>query len=760
MANFVQAFFDDFADSSLGLLTDLGNGSFAETSFLRATCPVSTNCEWWTGLNNAPVAYEKVYNYAPAAKVYRVTARLFAFAASGNNIFPGMVVWQDRENAYQMGFDNTATNVAVNRKLAGTSVTLQNTTGLSSPNTTAHQYRVYWNKSNDAFIVPEDGFRLIPNQIAWYRSVDDGATFVRVHDRALEFNIDRFGVFGHTYGALPSLDADFDWLELEYAENFNSESETAATEDSGGLNPPGDDRGGRDFLVGPKDHQLGFSTGLLVPGPADQPVGTIGPFDISATEDAEARGEQVGDADHAASFYAGLLASAARNRMLNPVAGASDSPEDTVAKLGAVPAYTDLTTDTDFNAHFTEKQINGAFYYDTTGEDWADPTNKNLTGYARDGTRYTAGVQDAGPVNAPWATEAFSVTRGNRNDFPEQALIVWTPNSITIFDLTNFPTSLTMWMRFLMGDVSNYYMASRGANTIKDVRMINGVMHIAQVTTPYERGRFILINFKGDTTTNTGHLIGSDDHWRWNGDITQRNTNGIWLTSGVSPEVRIDSEDSYSTAAYKNSGVDKVWYAISGEDDFRVIEVVDGIPQYDYQPAQRPGKPANIGDIRKVTFDDRGWLWFSEQNRLMRNVYGYQGGAMISETRADPAQRQGAHAYHRFVELPEEITDIVAVRNYVYCATDKGIYRVHRGSLQYELYFTVSGGGGTKEILTGDNPVIDWLEGFSFLNSSYLSVASKQGVTLIRLFDDFVVRGITHPDLDEPGANFNTSSWS
>lgn len=436
-----------------------------------------------------------------------------------------------------------------------------------------------------------------------------------------------------------------------------------------------------------------------------------------------------------------------------------DTPEDQASFLGLQPTYTDVTLDSSFVAHLSQKEVLGAFFYNTSGEDWSDPVTSGMTGYARDGNRYTAGVLDGGPTQAPWAAEAFSTIRGARDDFPEKALIVWTAGSVTIFDLDSYPTDLGMWMRFTVTSTTLL------RTSIQDIKMLNGVMTVATVAS---NGALIIVDFKGDTSANTGHWIAGNAHYLWNGTLAQRNNgSSLWTASGVSPSLRINSEYNYSLASYKDPSQNKAWYAVAGEDDTHVVEVLDGVPQVSYYPARGPIWPVNVGDIRKAHFDDRGWLWVSEQNKLTRHVFAYQGGAMISEERFNIAQT-GVNDAHRFVELPEDIIGIASARNNIYCATASGIYQVSRGSLARHLAYTIEGGGGggkdnappAGEILVGDSRTINDLVSISFVNSSYLAVSSPRGTTLIRLFDDYVVKSFEYPDLAEFGAHFNVLSWN
>jgi len=751
LPTFQQLIFDDFDNSIVDIHTRPGNGIITEPAgtLLELDAPNSASCEWYSTTVDAPLAY---VNHG-GGTFYRYETRLTAFAHTTNSCLSGICVFTDtlfaNASYYMVWYP------AENRIIVDLNAASRLWNGPSNdPATTPHRYRIYVNQTGHGVVVmgATNAVAIANNSISFWYSVDDGATpYVHIGTRALDFTPSAAGVFLRKWaaGAGDNAQSSFDYFETSVALPEPEYETVAGVQDEFAQAPPG--TGGENYFVGPKRHGTGLAGDILVPGPPGQTVGSIGPFDVSASEDGAERLDQGGLPTHGEGLGVGHLFGIGHPaKQLSPVGGAEDSRADEIARLGGETTYSTITVDAAFNAHFTQDAVLGAFFYDTAGEDWANPGTSLLTGFARDGTRYTGGAQDGGPVNAPWATEAFSVTRGTRDDFPEQVLIAWTANSLVIFDLTNFPASLTMWMRFTVNT------SALLRQSITNVTMINGTLAVSH---NYSASGLFLVNFKGDSIATVAHLIRNDDHWRWNGTIADRNGTSLWVTSGVSPSLRVDSENNYDVSAYKDvPGTDKVWYAICGEDSFRVIEVVDGIPQLAYQPAEL-NHPANIGDIRNVHFDERGWLWTSEQSRLWRHVFSYQGGSLISEYQKRPAQT-GVNEYHQMVNLPDEITGLAAARNHIYCATAKGIYRVERGSMVWELYFSIAGGGGTKEVVFGDSAPIDWLRTFSFQNSSYVSVATKQGVTLIRLFDDFAIEAISHPDLDEPGAFFNIQSWS
>jgi len=411
----------------------------------------------------------------------------------------------------------------------------------------------------------------------------------------------------------------------------------------------------------------------------------------------------------------------------------------------AAPDYTDATTDSDSNYHLPKKEVNGAFVYDSLGEDWASPTRVSLTGYASDGFRYTNGVKDSGPVVAPWSSETLSSVRGSGSSFPSLALIVWSVDYITIFDATDIQTDLKMWMRFNTGS------GLMAQDTVLSVSMSNGVMAIVASE---DRDGVMLVDFKGDTGFNTGHFISSSNHYRWDSDITTRNTSGHWTTSGVSPSLRLTSASSgnldYSSVAIKGN-VSQATCIVSGRVDTNLILIDQSIGA---APTVSRGmtesnKPEfeSLRGGRTCLFDEFGWLWVSEGSIVQRNVHMAEHGSMVFETRDRPVRtRSGKNPMFKKINIGDPVTSMTSSMNYIYAATDRGVYKIDRGSLEFSLEYTIQGNGGVYEILTGDVGDIVFLSSFTTRMSGFLLVTTVNGVTMIRTLDNSVI-GHVQPEL-------------
>ncbi|NIT79775.1 MAG: hypothetical protein GWN58_34005 [Anaerolineae bacterium] len=421
------------------------------------------------------------------------------------------------------------------------------------------------------------------------------------------------------------------------------------------------------------------------------------------------------------------------------------------------------TTDSEGHPHLITYRPYLMYSGDISAEPWANPTTTNFTGYAADGTRYTDGVQDVGPVYAPWYSEVASNDRSSVGAFPTKYLIAVSRLELVIYDLANYPTNLDVWMRFRRGETtgSSYTLLGRQAETLADARMLNGVLIATTLENGTDRGRLHLIDFRQDTQ-RYANLIGSDNHWMGlsGQDITDRNLSGVWTTSGVSPSLRISPEYPYSLAAYSAADGSKYWVVVAGEDQGPDVIEVDfsGVPQLRSAATGDTGGD-NLGNVRQVLIDRDGWLWHSYYGQLYRNGLKYQEGVVSIPSLLDPSTPM--------IDLGTTIWDMVDSENYIYAATDEGVYRIHRGTMDSRLLWTISGGGGvgkdnipgSGEILVGTKPMVNQIRAYTLNGSGYVVVASKLdggnlhgGVTLIRTNDETVLDSMEFPDLAEDGA--------
>jgi len=442
---------------------------------------------------------------------------------------------------------------------------------------------------------------------------------------------------------------------------------------------------------------------------------------------------------------------------------ASEGIPDAISQTLGFAQYSaeQATTDSEAHPHFIGRRPYRLFYYDAVGDAWSNPITAGFTGYARDGTRYTNGVQDAGPVYAPWYSETAGSDRSSVGAFPSKVLISATRSEITIFDFANYPTDLDVWMRFRLGDSGTFKLIGRIDESITDVCFNNGVLCVVTQWNGIENGGLFLIDFRQNDQRFI-NLIRADNHWFGVGgrDITDRDIGGNFTTSGVSPSLRLEPEYIGSVSAHSLADGSKMWVAVGGEDPGIDLFEVDasGVPQIRSVSTGDGIGGYDLSSRRQVLFDRDGWLWHTVEGRLYRNGLDYQEG--VIQSWLDQRDR------YPHVDLGTDIVDLVDSENFIYAATARGVYRIARGSLDTRLMWTIAGGGGlglagtpgAGEILVGEDPEVEQIRAFTVKGSGYIGVAVKLdgglsgGVTLIRTSDDAVVDSMQVPDLAEDGS--------
>lgn len=781
----VERLHEDFSSGLGDLLSNAGNGSIvASGGDLLMSNPNGVDCNWWTTADqNGPSVYRDLGRYR----------------VSGSQIY--MVEFYIKEHNKTAGSDESTIIVALERDLANYYL-MQNYYANSD----------YWNIGRidtDVWVSLYGGDWSGRYRPGWYRLyVHGGERRVLFHERnnnvwlepgwiGLGFSRERnnftddvwmyentfltqnypvdllnFRIVKKNYGSFPEADATFNDLrvyEWEYDDvqfdgDPNKESERGATRSAGMEDS-------LDFYTG-EDQNVEFPPGHSVTPPHQKdksPAAASGMEDSHRLDiGAPTVPSQIPHSvlPHQGALVLGESISTPGDRTRRPMSiGMSD------AAFGRVKGQVQFRQDTldpEAHPHFDGLNPYAMYYYRTAGEPWANPTAHNFTGYARDGSHYTNGVQDVGPVLAPWAQEFTSGNRSARDDFPNEALLVATHNELVIFDLDNWPTTLGVWMRFELGP-STYYMIGDNRMDIGAVSMKNGTLVACHYPVSGATAGVVIVNFKVDGTNDAAHLIRAGDHnfWTTGYDIRDRNT-GRYTTSGVSPSLRINSEYCYSVDIF-DDGSGKAWVAVAGEDwGPQVIGIENEKPAwvgYANGPQDELGVQNNPDgyNTRQVLFDESGWLWYSIENRLYRGVFDYRGGVMIASQRG----------LHRGVTIQDDlIVSIAQGRNYVYLGTDRGVWRVHKGSLKANLAYTVVGGGGgglldnppDGEVLAGVNPRVNKLHCISTDKSSILQVATVTetgklgGVTTIRLTDDFVITAQTYDDLPEDRVYVGASS--
>lgn len=757
--SFLQRFYSAFPGGEMQ--QTLGGGTIVEAAGVLTVAVAQTvNGDWDPDL--APIAWVPTHIKIIAFDtVFKHEARLYSgTTVGGTTARAGAALYKDYNNGYEFGWYAGDNQIYVTRWMAGAGGNVANTTPLATPTASPHTYRIYWNPTSRPLFVQEaDGtsFIITANSVQFWYRVGDAGTWTLLHTRDWEWADGdvHFGLCAHNYVATKhGISALFNYCEVD---QWDAASQAFV--------PANDPVPLIDTSVDPKVVlALEDQTALITQsGPAGfqwpdgQGDGLIfkDPVPV-AMEDQIQLLMQGGQPVH--TMPDGL------DQGLD-VRPPSLSLEDQISSwlLSLEPEFSTVTQDVDLHYHFAYPKPYLALYCDATLDPWNTPTLNSFSGYARNGYKYTNGVQDAGPVSAPWRSEASGANRSSRADFPVKSLIVVTRLELVIFDLDTFTgavDSLRVWMRFLLANATpDYYALGRGFETIRSVVFANGQLVIGTTNTGWENGRVHSIDFKATTTATTFSLVGSDNQWIGTGTktIVDRNTNAIWATSG---SVRISSEENHSMSALVE-GTNTLYVALSGEDPSpEILKYVGGALQSSSPAVGEDIGGVDLGNYRRVLFDDVGWLWFSIGSVLYRNCRDWREGYMRPD-RLDLRQGQ--------VDLGTTITKLVYAKDSIYAGTANGIYRIHKGSMQAYLAYTISGGGGlgrlkvahSGELLVGTVAAISSLMSYTLLRGTtvipYLAVGTMfnasgvGGYTLLRLWDDVVVTSFVAPSLMEPG---------
>jgi len=754
--SFLTRFYSAFPGGTMQ--QTLGGGTISEAAGVLTVAVAQTVDGDWAP-NLAPIAWVPAHSQQVAFDtVFKCESRLYSHTTVGGNIArSGIVLYKDYDNGLEFGHYSGDNQIYVTRWMSGSGGNVANTSPLATPTASPHTYRVYWNPTNRPLFVQEEGisFTINANSMQFWYRVGDAGTWTLLHTRDWEWKKEEmlFGCCAHNYQAqkhgvtaLFSQAGIYQWDAT--AQIFVPANDQVPLTNTS-VDPKEvlalEDQAQALTQSGPAGHQW----------PDGQGDGFIQKdLSVAAFEDQAQILTQSGQPTH--SMRDGLD----QGYAFRPPTLAL---EDQVSVfLSGEPEFSTSTNDSDGHAHFNNLKPYLLIAGDTTGEPWDTPTLNSFTGYGRDGYKYTNGIQDAGPVSAPWRSEASSANRSSRPDFPHKYLIAVSRLELTIFDLDSYvgtPTSLRMWMRFLLGNsVSDFYALGRGVETIRSAIMANGQLVVGTTNTGWENGRLHSVDFRATTPATVFSLIGSDNQWVGQGtkSVVDRNTNAIWAVSGSN---RINTEENHSLAHYVE-GTNTLYVFLAGEDASpQIVKYTGGTIQSVVSAAGESIGSDNAGDYRRVLIDENGWLWFAIGSRLYRNVFDWQEGYMYPSA---SDLRQGS------VDLGYTITHLAQVGNDIYAGTSKGVFRIGKGSLESYLAYTVAGEGGggrlnappAGEIIPGTTAKIQSLQGlqfsFSGLVIKYLVVGTIIDRTLgsaciIRLFDDVLVKSLIYPDLIEQG---------
>jgi hypothetical protein len=812
-----QVWIDDFDDGSVGLDVSAGNGTIAEPLgtelHIGATSPAQ--CDALTTLN-APFAtklLDAITIPSPGTGLLIAEARVTGLTYSGTGVVP-YIVWDfGKTYGLWLGWYPGDSKFYVQGRNGGSGTTLYSSTATyTGPATKPHRWRVLWNWTHDREIrlpsYPSGTPPLAPGYLAFMASIDDGVTWTLHYSTKLSDRNPpspnpcdiRFGLMCRNVSPWPTFDFAIDYLRLlQTTDDFCTfvpdsidapQNDDAAAEDTDSFTSAG----------GPPSHLLsakepGLGGGIFLPSSTSKQID-------ENTADPARSGSTRSDADFSADGQPAFASMGGKPAHLYPTVTTSNRfggqeklsseplpagrvigeglsvddrssckytrPEAAIfdadaRQLGGVPTYHTASIDQYGRPHFgnADLRVLDYFVYDTAGELWTTPTNPSFTGYGRDGKYYVNGIDQGS--QAPWALETPSNDRGGRADFPNRALVVVAMNELVIFDLDVYPTNLNLWMRFKLGNATDYYMLGRGAGSLQSAAMKNGILAVAGQYTGWEEGRLHLVNFRA-TGQNCGHLIGASDHWIWTSgyNVTHRNQGARWNSTGPSPELRLVSEYNKHIDLHQ-VGTSELWCCMGGEDIGSpvVVKISGDVPQLVVTCNGGDAGVDEAGYRRPCLFDRDGNLWFAIDDRLWRNGSDYRAGVIHADVNTSRA---------RSARLPATITQLADDGAYLWVGTTRGVYRVEKGALGYYLAYSIAGGGGggrlnappDGELIPGTVDAVSGMAVVRLEEASYLAVSTKQtsgglqttggGSVLIRLYDDEVLGSKVYPDLVENGA--------
>jgi len=294
---YVRRYRDLFDDSQITapLKTDVGNGTVVESgTSIVLTAPAATDCRWAAALVAGPVAYleDKMSSFPEGGLpenhrpgLLRWETRLIGATFTPVDDAPrtGLLVWINRQNAYQLGYDFSSEYVVWQRLVADVETSIADTGGNTvDPNVTPKRLRMYYNpRSRDIAV---HGQVISADQIAAFYSEDDGKnwTYLAKENAALDEDFFGAGLYLKRSIAAPTSQAVATFDYLEGADQVEPDpiqhiDETAVYEDVLTFPSAG----------GPSKHSDSFDRGVgqLIPGPPSQSTGSVGPFDAAAYED-------------------------------------------------------------------------------------------------------------------------------------------------------------------------------------------------------------------------------------------------------------------------------------------------------------------------------------------------------------------------------------------------------------------------------------------------------------------------------------------
>jgi hypothetical protein len=418
--------------------------------------------------------------------------------------------------------------------------------------------------------------------------------------------------------------------------------------------------------------------------------------------------------------------------------------------------------DSEGHAYFNGYDHNVCQVINNANAPWHTPTLNNFSGYARDGKKYTNGVQDAGPVWAPWASEAAGAHRSLRADFPVKAAFVATNSEISVFDLDNYPT-VKLWMRFNVGSSDNWVMIGSTVRRPSCIEFWNGQLCVGHSGSD---GYLAAVDFKA-TTAPIAYLIGASNPcfvWTTGKTIVDRNVWNFTTTGGIAGLYMGGSLTWYELATY-HDGTD-LYVAAATSRGPCVFHAWDWYTGF---AGIANGACTAICFDRHQTGRASSWgagvLFYAIGSVIYRNRREYRSGSnQVISDGSEWLRRRVKSGPTDFIDLGTGVTVnyLVPGPPYIYAATNQGIYRIHQSTLAAELRYSTADGMGTYKVIPGTRRNVLSLRSFTLIsNSTFLAVARpasgqyRGGVAILRDKDGALLgswQSPTLPMLDGSGA--------
>jgi hypothetical protein len=414
----VTKFLDDFDNATVDVSTDAGNGSVTEPAgtSLVMSITAGNHAGWGGGTGNdnegAPIAYEEL---GPILSQWdgllRFETKQTNFTKTGNEIFSGLTVWDDRDNAYTIGWYDANDDVYIYKIVDDVGRTnIWQAGNYGHPNTSPHIYRFYINLTNKR-VGLEEGGKLNPKSIGFVFSSNNGSSWVYAHQRELEILPNRFGVYALNWASYwRGCDVSYDYLKVEQDLSPLSVEMGEADAGEGTAQKALLEDGARRITSGGAPSHHGLSHGIRMPGPVDQQNDDFDRVPKTMVEDRVLRTTHIEPEVEASQVDKGLLEDRHGDlRMTGPEALTSpealaqdyglhhDSQrtfiEDQLRAKIADVDYIAEKEDGDSNELLGAVETRDVVKIDTTIGGFGDPTSNNHWGAARDGKFYADGVE-------------------------------------------------------------------------------------------------------------------------------------------------------------------------------------------------------------------------------------------------------------------------------------------------------------------------------------------------------------------------------